>query len=149
MGGPCVCLTRIGTVGASGRWIVSAIADGAGPDRPHATWSQLVRAAPELAERIRGRFAANLHHILATIRADGAPRLSDTEVGIDHDHVTVGMMPGSAKLADVRRDPRVEIHSAPFEEDLAAGDAKLAGSLVEVDADPDGTAPGASFRIVG
>ena len=39
------------------------------------------------------------------------------------------MMADSHKLADVRRDPRVEIDSAPLEADLAAGDTKVAGRL--------------------
>lgn len=90
---------------------------------PHATWEQLKRQAPELASDIRGRFAANLHHILGTIRADGSPRLSGTEVRIASGELTLGMMPQSRKLSDVRRDPPVEIHCAPLEEDLARGDA--------------------------
>ncbi len=40
------------------------------------------------------------------------------------------MMPDSHKLADVGRDPRVELHSSPIEDDLSSGDAKLAGVLV-------------------
>lgn len=40
------------------------------------------------------------------------------------------MMAGSRKLADARRDPRVEIHSAPLEENLEAGDARLVGRLI-------------------
>ncbi len=39
-------------------------------------------------------------------------------------------MDDSHKLDDVRRDPRVELHSAPLEDDLAEGDAKLSGRLV-------------------
>lgn len=96
-------------------------------------WDVFARAAPTLAPRIRARFAANLHHVIGTLRLDGAPRLSGTEVQIDAGSCRLGMMAGSRKLADVRRDPRVEIHSAPLEEDLAAGDAKLTGRLVELD----------------
>jgi hypothetical protein len=99
-----------------------------------ASWAELVAAAPELAERVRRRFVANLHHVLGTIRPTGAPRLSGTEVRIDDEHVRLGMMPGSRKLADVRRDPQVELHSAPLEEDLTDGDAKLAGRLRETPA---------------
>jgi hypothetical protein len=36
-----------------------------------------------------------------------------------------------AQLCDVRRDPRVELHSAPLEDDLSTGDAKLTGALIE------------------
>jgi hypothetical protein len=55
------------------------------------------------------------------------------------------MMPDSHKLRDVRRDPRVELHSAPLEDDLSDGDAKLAGLLVEVGR-TEGQ-PGAAFTL--
>ncbi len=97
--------------------------------------------APDLAAVVRARFAANLHHVLGTIRPDGSPRLSGTEVRIDDDAIGLGMMAGSRKLADVRRDPRVELHSAPLETDLAEGDVKLSGRLevVEELTEPPGT----------
>lgn len=111
-----------------------------------ASWAAFSDAAADLAAAVKQRFAANLHHVIGTIRPDGAPRLSGTEVSFDDQHVRVGMMPSSNKLADVRRDPRIEIHSAPLEADLRAGDAKLAGVLV--DAEPDRPAPeGAMFRL--
>lgn len=112
-----------------------------------ATWGDLGAEAPELAERVRGRFAANRHHVIATLRADGSPRLSGIEVAIDGEHLTVGMMPGSRKLADVERDPRVELHSAPLEDDLASGDAKVTGRLVAAPTPADGQ-PGRYFRLV-
>lgn len=114
--------------------------------RPWARWRRFEEDAPDLAGRIRRRFEANLHHVLGTIRSDGSPRLSGTEVRIADGQVTLGMMPGSAKLLDVRRDPRVELHSAPLEEDLAEGDAKLSGLLVELSRDPaGGDGPDGSF----
>ncbi|HEX2028895.1 MAG TPA: pyridoxamine 5'-phosphate oxidase family protein [Nitriliruptorales bacterium] len=112
-----------------------------------ATWREFAAAAPRLAERIRERFAANRHHVLGTLRPSGAPRLSGTEVVIGDDQVVIGMMPGSRKLHDVRRDPRVELHSAPLEEDLAAGDAKLAGVLVPHEAEGTESVPGSYFRL--
>lgn len=111
-----------------------------------AAWADLLEDSSELAERIAARFAANLHHVLGTVREDGAPRLSGTEVRIAEGRVTFGMMPGSRKLADVRRDPRVEVHSAPTDDDLAHGDAKLAGVLVAV-TEPDGGVPGSYFEL--
>lgn len=113
------------------------------PD-PGATWAAFAVAAPELATRVRARFAANRHHVVGTLRRDGAPRLSGTEVQIDDRAVALGMMGGSRKLADVRRDPRVEIHSAPVEDDLANGDAKLAGRLVALER-AEAAHPGAGF----
>lgn len=123
---------------------------GTGPGQPvggGATWREFADAAPSLAGRMRDRFAANRHHILGTLRPSGAPRLSGTEVAMQGDHVVIGMMPGSRKLQDVRRDPRVELHSAPLEEDLAAGDAKLAGVLIPLEPERAQPVPGAFFRL--
>ena len=109
------------------------------------SWTTLHVDAPDLADAIIARFGANLHHILGTIRADGSVRLSGTEVTIDKEHVGVGMMPDSHKLSDVRRDPRVELHSAPLEDDLSGGDAKLAGVLIE-SGETEGQ-PGVAFTL--
>lgn len=111
-------------------------------------WSRFAADAPQLADQVRQRFAANLHHVLGTLRPDGAPRLSGTEVTIEADAITLGMMAGSHKLADVRRDPRVELHSAPLEDDLAAGDAKLTGHLVELDGGVPGQPDAGRFELL-
>lgn len=63
---------------------------------------------PGLAAHDRARFARQRHHVLGTLRPDGAPQLSGTRVRIDDQAVVLGTMPRSAKLADVRRDPRIE-----------------------------------------
>lgn len=110
-------------------------------------WEVFARSAPDLAARIQDRFAANLHHVIGTVRSDGAPRLSGTEVRIEAGSARIGMMAGSRKLADVRRDPRVELHSAPLEEDLAAGDAKLTGRLVELDGGVLGEPGAGAFEL--
>jgi hypothetical protein len=115
--------------------------------RPTAPWSTFVAEAPTLAAAVRARFEANLHHVLGTIRPDGAPRLSGTELRFEDEQVTLGMMPGSRKLSDVRADPRVELHSAPLEEDLARGDAKLCGHLVEIVRNEPGHEGAGFFRL--
>ena len=110
-------------------------------------WAAVTAEAPAFAERVRARFVANLHHVIGTVRTDGSPRLSGTEVAIGPNEVTLGMMPGSRKLADVRRDPRVEIHSAPLEADLAHGDAKLTGWLLETTEPPTAPSVAGSFAL--
>lgn len=109
------------------------------------SWGTFAGEAPELAHVVEARFRAHIHHIMGTLRQDGAPRLSGTEVAIEDGELRIGMMPDAWKLADVRRDPRVEIHSAPLEADLAGGDAKVAGRLREAGA-PDGRS-GAMFTL--
>lgn len=91
-------------------------------------WIQFRKEAPELAEKVESSFESNIHHVIGTIRKNGSPRLSGTEVRID-DEVRIGIMPDAVRLQDIDHDPRVEIHSAPLEPDLAHGDARLSGRL--------------------
>jgi hypothetical protein len=108
------------------------------------SWTQFETMAPDLAAAIEHRFASNRHHILGSLRRSGAPRLSGTEVYIGDD-VRIGVMADSQKLGDLRRDGRVELHSAPLEEDLAHGDARISGRLVEDG--PVGDQEGFYFRL--
>lgn len=110
-------------------------------------WADVAANAPELAKTVQRQFESHLHHVIGTVRSDGAPRLSGTEVTFHGDDLTVGMMPGSQKLADVQRDPRVEIHSAPVDIELGVGDAKVAGRLVEIPPPDEDQPPGNFFRL--
>ena len=116
-----------------------------------ATWQEIEQDAPEFAGRVRAVFAAGKHKSIATLRADGSPRISGNECEFADGEVTFGMMGGSRKLADVRRDPRIAIHSPtldPPENGTWAGDAKLSGRAVEVPTPPDSPHEGAgTFRI--
>lgn len=109
------------------------------------TWQLLQLQAPDLARAIESRLNANLHHILGTIRTDGTPRLSGTEVEITPTQLRIGMMPGSLKLRDAERDPRFELHTAPLDPKLVDGDAKLRGRLRHDGDVPD--QPGAAFVL--
>ena len=98
-----------------------------------ATWQEIEKDAPEFAERVRERFAAGIHKTIATLRADGSPRISGSELEIADGEVTFGMMGGSLKLADVRRDNRVAVHSPtldPPKDGVWLGDAKFAGRAI-------------------
>ena len=101
-----------------------------------ATWSEFEAAAPALAAAIKDRIESHLHHVLGTLRLDGSPRLSGTEVRFHDGQLWLGCMPGSIKAKDLRRDPRFAIHSAPTDVEMADGDAKLSGTVNEV-ADPE------------
>lgn len=98
-------------------------------------WSEFAADAPHLAAQCAASFAAHRHHVLATTRPDGSPRVSGTEAHVVGNDLWLGMMTGSAKLADVERDQRVAIHAAPIDITLATGDVKVAGRLV-LSADP-------------
>jgi hypothetical protein len=102
-----------------------------------ASWEEVEAAAPELAHRARAVFDARRHKLLATLRRDGSPRISGIEAGFADGELWLGMMPGSRKALDLRRDPRLALHSAspdpPDDPSTWAGDAKLSGRAVEVD----------------
>jgi len=91
------------------------------------SWSQFTDAQPAFAAAVRNRFDATKHHVLATLRADGAPRVSGSEVQFYGGHLMAGMMPDSVKSADLLRDPRYAVHSNPGDGSMAEGDAKIAG----------------------
>lgn len=99
-------------------------------------WQDVVDAEPDLAAEVQRVFDAHKHKTIATLRRDGSPRLSGLELEFTAGDVTFGMMPGSRKAADLRRDPRTEIHSASFilegEEGSWTGDARLSGRAREI-----------------
>ena len=97
-----------------------------------ATWTEVTNAAPELAAAVQGRFDAHIHKTLATLRADGSPRISGVEASFRDDQVWLGMMPDSRKARDLQRDPRFALHSATVDPKMADGDAKLAGRAIEI-----------------
>ncbi len=97
-----------------------------------ATWQQFVDEAPELAATVRARLEAAKHHVLATLRRDGSPRVSGTEVDFQGEDLVVGMMYGSVKARDLQRDGRFALHANPGDGSMEGGDAKLAGTAFEV-----------------
>jgi hypothetical protein len=115
------------------------------------SWQDLAAAEPEFAERVRARFTAGKHCTLATLRSDGAPRISGTEVEFDGGDVFLGSMAGAVKARDLLRDPRLALHSPsvdPPEGDPGSwpGEAKIAGRAHEV-SNPDREDPSHRFRI--
>ncbi len=100
------------------------------------SWQDFLDSAPEFATRVAALFTARKHHTMATLRDDGAPRISGTEIDFDEGQLCLGMMAGTRRAEDLRRDPRVAIHSQgvdPPEADPGAwsGEAKLSGRAVE------------------
>lgn len=96
-------------------------------------WAAVEAAVPEFAAVVRERFGAYRHHVLATLRTDGAPRLTGLEADFRRGELWLGMMTGSRKALDLRRDPRFALHANPGGgTDLAGGDVRVAGRAVEV-----------------
>ena len=99
-----------------------------------AAWQQVEAEAPELAARAREFFDANKHKTLATLRRDGSPRISGSEIIFADGEMWFGSMWQAVKALDLRRDPRFALHSASDGDDFQ-GDAKVAGRVEEVTSD--------------
>ena len=109
-------------------------------------WRDVERAEPEFSSRVRELFDAHRHKTMATLRADGSPRISGIEVAFVDGELTFGSMPNARKGADLARDPRLALHSAtidPVEGAEAAwpGEAKVSGRAI-----PQGP-DGESFHV--
>lgn len=96
------------------------------------TWRQFADEAPDLAARVQARFTATKHHVLATLRADGSPRVSGTEVVFKGTDLLIGSMPGAVKARDLQRDGRFAIHANPGDGSMEGGDAKVGGVAEEI-----------------
>ncbi len=114
-------------------------------------WHEIEQTEPELAARVRALFDAGRHKTIATVRADGSPRISGIECEFADGEVRFGSMTGARKGADLRRDPRFALHGPTFhpeegKEGEWPGEAKIAGRAVpagpvrteEGDESPDG-----------
>jgi hypothetical protein len=113
-------------------------------------WRDIERAEPHFAQRVRARFDAHRHKTIATLRADGSPRISGIEAEFTDGELCFGSMPRSRKGTDLRRDPRFALHSAtvdPIEGDQTQwpGEAKISGHAIAVDPADDGSG-GDRFR---
>lgn len=113
------------------------------------SWKHIEDTEPAFARRVRELFDAGRHKTIATLRADGSPRISGIECEFDEGELRFGSMSGARKGVDLHRDPRFALHGPTFhpEEGKEAdwpGEAKIAGRAVPdgpVAADPGGDAP--------
>jgi hypothetical protein len=97
-----------------------------------AQFADLESREPEFAARVRAAFDAHEHKFLATLRADGSPRISGITMQFVAGEPWLAGMPESVKFADLRHDPRFALHSGSSEPDAFSGDAKLSGRATEV-----------------
>ena len=100
-------------------------------------WHDVEKAVPEFAQRVRVLFDAHRHKTIATVRADGSPRISGIEAAFEDGELVFGSMANARKGADLLRDPRFALHSAtvdPIEGSEAKwpGEAKISGRAVAV-----------------
>ncbi|MEV0550903.1 pyridoxamine 5'-phosphate oxidase family protein [Nocardia salmonicida] len=97
------------------------------------TWSQFTEEAPSVAALFSRRHqATGKLCMLATLRADGSPRISPIEPVIFEGMLVLAGMPNTRKFDDLARDPRFCLHTATVDTRVADGDAKLFGTVTDL-----------------
>lgn len=97
------------------------------------TWKEFTERAPRISAIFARRHAAaGRLCLLATLRADGYPRISPLEPTIITGELWLAGMPGARKFADLVRNPRLCLHTATVDTRVSDGDAKLWGIAHEV-----------------
>jgi Pyridoxamine 5'-phosphate oxidase len=109
-----------------------------------AAWRDFEQAEPEFAARVRALFDAHRHKTIATLRADGSPRISGIEAAFEDGELVFGSMPNARKGADLRRDPRFALHGATVDpvdgsEAEWPGEVKISGRAMAVPAQSEGS----------
>src|SRR5258708_17880660 len=98
-------------------------------------WKDVERGEPEFAQRVRVGLDGTRHKRIATLRGDGAPRISGIEVAFEDGELAFGSMPNARKGADLGRDPRFALQSATIDPVEGAeaqwpGEAKISGRAI-------------------
>lgn len=114
-------------------------------------WRELEAAEPDFAARVRRLFDGGRHKTIATLRANGSPRISGIECEFVDGDLRFGSMTGARKGADLRRDQRFALHGPTYHPEEGKerewpGEAKVTGRAVAVgpvatdedDGSPDG-----------
>jgi hypothetical protein len=98
-------------------------------------WADLEAAAPELARRGRELIERSRFLLVGTIRRDGTPRISAVEARIVEGQLAMAMIPGTLKVRDLLRDPRLTANAPVVHPGDPNAEFKLRGRAVSV-ADP-------------
>jgi Pyridoxamine 5'-phosphate oxidase len=99
-------------------------------------WADFHAAQPRLAEVGRSKLAGPGVVLVGTVRADGAARISPVEPLFWDGELWLSMGWGTRKAADLRRDPRILVHSIVTSRDGTDGEFKVRGTAHDVP-DPD------------
>jgi hypothetical protein len=100
-----------------------------------ATWGEFEKAEPAFSGRVKKLMTTRKHLTMATLRRDGSPRISGTEVQFSEGQLQIGSMPRAVKAMDLLRDPRVAIHGPTHDPTQAGrwrGEAKIAGRAIAI-----------------
>lgn len=100
---------------------------------PAVSWEEFVDAAPTVSAVFRRRHTSSGNLVMmATVRADGSPRISPVEPRKFEGKLWIVGMPDTTKFRDLGRDPRFCLHTATVDSQVSDGDAKLFGRVVDV-----------------
>lgn len=100
---------------------------------PAVGWADLEAAAPELARRGRELIERFRFLLVGTIRRDGTPRISAVEARIVEGQLAMVMIPGTLKVRDLARDPRLTANAPLVHLGDPNAEFKLHGRAVPVD----------------
>ena len=103
-----------------------------------ASFAEIENVEPDLADRVHAILSSTTNAVLGTIRRDGSPRLSGADPYFHDGQVRIWSMPRARKGEDLRRDPRVAVHSIPWDSrrlrdgatNVGDADAKVSGTAV-------------------
>ena len=95
-------------------------------------WAEFEAAAPELASLGMAGFREQNLCLIATLKADGWPRISPNEVYFVDGELLLGMMRASRKAADLERDSRLTVMTPQCDREASRGDFKIYGRGVPI-----------------
>ena len=95
-------------------------------------WSEFKEAQPRLAEVGLRKLGDPGVVLVGTIRRDGSPRISPVEPMFWDGDLWLSMGRGSLKAKDLKRDPRVLVHSMVPGPEGTAGEYKVRGRAVAI-----------------
>lgn len=101
-------------------------------------WHEFEGVVPAFAGEISNCLAQRRHCTLATLRSDGSPRLSGTELSLFDGNVYFAVQPGAQRLRDLDADTRIAVHIVAPDTDPEnagqwRGDVRIDGRAIRVD----------------
>ena len=93
-------------------------------------WADLEARQPRLANLGEQKLAGPGVVLVGTVRRDGSPRVSPVEPLLWRGDLWLSMGWGSNKARDLRRDPRILVHSIVTSRDGTDGEFKVRGRAV-------------------
>src|SRR3954454_16911592 len=96
-----------------------------------ASFADVETEEPAFAARVRAAFDAHGRKFLATLRADGSPRISGIETRFLSGELWLAGMPRSVKFADMPRAPRNALQRGRHRPHAFSAEAKGPGRAVE------------------